>query len=540
MRVGIIRDAKPETFAAALNGVDVTDRFVFDGRTGNALFEPGPPLRDDNEIVVTVEDLDGALRMDRLAFRWLPPKARARRIVDAADCVQGPLADCRPGDWLLENEDARFVIQDVGQRDFHSIGAFGGNLIDAERVVGGVRQGKDNFFEVQPSLNIETVVNAQSAEIVNDGQDGLPAVVRSCGPDDLMDYVNPSAVVQVAGGIFPEGVDDLDLPIEACTDWVLRAGENWVALDTTIFNLGDDELGLYPGDYVNGMGELEQWVSPVAVNRSFGVGESVATFGNQLFAYYGFDEAEGSSYGLVTPVIPLPRPLQPLSSTSFTQSGVSFVLHLHSIPSVLFFGAGPLFFVPPNGSLDFSRQFVVGSGSGADLVTASLSIEGASSGTLRGCVTGGGVPLPGARVAVGVNNPTDGDAGGPGLEVLRSHFVTDADGCYEGRLRPGSYLVAAAKEGFPYEGGASAPQLHTVTIGAGGDTQRNFALPVTGRLRVEVQDSGADPLPARLTVVGFDPSPEPLLRASVLAENDVTTAVFYDIADRVPTGLSRT
>ena len=51
------------------------------------------------------------------------------------------------GDWLLENEVGRFVVQDAPQRDLHSVGAFGGNLIDAEL---SVDPGSDNFFEIQP------------------------------------------------------------------------------------------------------------------------------------------------------------------------------------------------------------------------------------------------------------------------------------------------------------------------------------------------------------------------------------------------------
>jgi hypothetical protein len=71
----------------------------------------------------------------------------------------------------------------VGQRELYSVGQYGGNLIDAE-LVG--RPDRDNFLEVQPGLNIESVINAQTVEIVNDGQDGTAAVIRTCGPDDLL------------------------------------------------------------------------------------------------------------------------------------------------------------------------------------------------------------------------------------------------------------------------------------------------------------------------------------------------------------------
>ena len=46
----------------------------------------------------------------------------------------------------------RFAIQDVGQRELYSVGQYGGNLIDAERVD---NPGVDNFLELQPGVNIE-------------------------------------------------------------------------------------------------------------------------------------------------------------------------------------------------------------------------------------------------------------------------------------------------------------------------------------------------------------------------------------------------
>ena len=69
----------------------------------------------------------------------------------------GPLAHGKLGDYMLENSDVRFVVQDANQRDLYSVGAFGGNIIDAVRVADPNR---DNFLEVQPMLNIETVINA--------------------------------------------------------------------------------------------------------------------------------------------------------------------------------------------------------------------------------------------------------------------------------------------------------------------------------------------------------------------------------------------
>src|SRR6185436_1532130 len=117
---------------AALNGMALP---LTSGPTQlTAVVEPGPPLRDDNTLEVTATDLDGEPLSLSRTFEYLPPKARVHRITDPADLIRGPLAHGRVGDFLLANDTARFIIQDVQQRDLYSVGAFGGNLIDLELV----------------------------------------------------------------------------------------------------------------------------------------------------------------------------------------------------------------------------------------------------------------------------------------------------------------------------------------------------------------------------------------------------------------------
>jgi hypothetical protein len=127
------------------------------------------------------------------------------------------------------------------------------------------------------------------------------------------------------------------------------------------------------------------------------------------------------------------------------------------------------------------------------------------------------------------------------FDVVRSHWVTGPDGCYEGRVPAGSYRMAAGKQGYPYEGGGSTPVGHVVAVSSGGSTVQDFTLPETGRLRVEAIDHASDPVPARIGVVGSDPSPEPTLLASVLSAGDTRSNLLHDLtADGIPTALTRT
>ena len=119
-------------------------------------------------------------------------------------------------------------------------------------------------------------------------------------------------------------------------------------------------------------------------------------------------------------------------------------------------------------------------------------------------MTAGGQPAAGAFVSV---LRRSGAADAP-PEVLNG-FRTDAAGRYRGTMAPGDYLVAAKLDGFPYDSGTSTPEEHRITVVAGAETVQDIALPDTARLRVTVVDGSGAAMPAKVSVVGFDPAPEP-------------------------------
>jgi len=436
------------------------------------------------------------------------PLATARQISDPTDLITGPLAHGAVGDYLIENSRVRFVIQDAPGRDLTGVAQFGGNIIDAA-VVG--RPGLDNLIELQPMVNIETVVHATSVELVNDGSDGNPAIVRSCGPDDLLDYINASTLVNELVGlpVFPASADEVDHDVTVCTEYRLAGDESYLEMETTVFNMEPAPVQLYVGDYLNGGGELEQWTGSGSNPPGFatGIGEAQVTNSLNVFSLYGFGEATGVDYAYVPTSLSMPGATD---SSSFTQSGVSAIFHSQPVLNVLLGGAPPVFTVPAQvggvpGSASFVRFFGVGDGSGANALAIEAEQKALTIGTLRGCLTVGGAPVAGARV-------TAGDDDGTGrIGVIRSHWVTDDAGCYRGVLPPGSYRVAAGRKGTPYEGDGPEPVYHAVNIGAGAETVQDFALPATGHVWVSVVDENDGPLPARVSIVGVDPSPEVFL-----------------------------
>ena len=473
----------------SLNFVDVGSP-VIEGPPGSYQLTLGPEdgLVDQNILLIEAHRAsDGERLTQGVSFNWAP-KASAFQITDPGDLITGPLGHSRLGDFMLESCLARFVVQDGAQRDLYSVGQYGGNLIDAER---RGRPDLDNFLEIQPMVNVETVINAQSVVVINDGSDGQPAVVRSCGPDDLLDFVNPSSQVKDAGFPFPASLNDVDQDVEGCTDFRLSAADSHIEMVTTITNLGASPIRMLSGDWMNQGGELDVVQTP-----NVGVGQALlAELGSMSF--FGYGEAAGVDYSYTT------TPPAGSPGSYVVISGVTVVLYSANVVLALL-GLDPGVEVLPGQGHVMTRYLGVGEGSASNAVDLELRVKGLPNASLEGCVTVAGVAAPGARISVGVFD-------GIGITDLVTHFVTDEDGCYAGDVPvpvdPTQYGVVVARPGTPYQGGGITPDVNDLVFNAGSSLTLDMDLPETGRLRVTTINASSEPLPTRVTVVGFDPSP---------------------------------
>src|SRR6185503_1658445 len=402
---------------------------------------------------------------------------------------------------------------------------------DRQRVAGEER---DNFEEIIPQINVENTANYTSVVVLSDGSNGGPAIVRATGPDDLFDFVNASSVVAQAGFVFPASADDRDLPVEVQTDYVLEPGANAVRIETTLTNTGNAPLDLFLGDYLNGSGQVELF------QPGYGFGEPLVTSPCppdvwkscaagmcdvcNFIAYAGEDEADGVSYGYVHAAN---------GSSTFSVSGVTANLLGNQVLLVLIGLATPNFHIASAGSpgdaLTVTRWFVVGDGSVAAVASARDALQGVAGGTLSGTVTSGGNPV--ARADVVVIAPTIPNQ--PTTNIV-DHFRTDDAGKYTGTLPAGSYTVRANKDGRLF----GTPDPAPVAIAAGGAVTQDFTLPQPGSLEVTVTDDTGAPVPAKVQLVGFDPSPDPLSKQDLFGVIHNVTGVFVSTEDGLPFGLA--
>ncbi|MEP5566845.1 MAG: carboxypeptidase regulatory-like domain-containing protein [Halioglobus sp.] len=459
-----------------------------------------------------------------------PISTVSARVAADEDLLSGPLARGRPGDFVLENEHLRVIIQQPG-RQWLSIGTFGGNIIDVSRKDSEGELLPDHMEEFVIGINIENTANFAEVRIENDGSDGEVAEICATGPDDLLEFANASSATLEFGLPLPPSADDQDLAVEIETCYLLEAGARYITMDTSVTNLGLDEIPIYMTEYLNGSGQVE-FFQPYA-----GFGEPAFTSSCpeetyvacdaredelcdqcNFVAYSGLDGASGVSYGLIHGE---PR------TSSFSTAGVNIVVYGVEVLNLLLGIVGPNYTVPADEALVLRRYFAVGDGSVDSISNIRNELFGIDTGEVSGAISSEGQPLEHAQVvAYQVLNPTTSP---PSLFMV-NHSRTDASGNYSLSLPPGDYEIRANMEGYRFPDN-SPSQL---SISAGETLNNDFEMPVSGFLEVTVIDE-VGPGPAKVQLVGFDPSP-PLSNpvaggsAGVFGDNN---------ADSLPFGIAQ-
>jgi hypothetical protein len=422
------------------------------------------------------------------------PRAVAKRVDDAADLIGGTLAIGRLGDYLIANDKVRAIVRAPG-REMSLALLYGGNIIDADLVRPAGEPGRDNFGAMTPLINLSLTANVMEIVVVNDGANGEPAVLRAIGVDDLLDAFDLVNAIKAFGfGTVPASAQDRDLPIEIVTEYTLGVGDEAVRIETMIKNLGAETLRTYGGDLLNSSGEDDAFVPPI------GFGDALLYGDLPYIVWTGRGANEGISYG----IIPEQIPGAPMIASGFGQSGILGFLAGQSFVNVLLSQEPGVLEIPAGESRSYVRHFAISDGDTGSISTIRERLLGIASGTVRGRVTAGGRPAAGAFVSVVRRSGVEGAP----IEVLNG-FRTDATGRYEGTMPPGDYLLMVKLDGYPYDSGTSAPVEYPIRVAANTETVQDVALPDTAHLRVTVVDASGTAMPAKVSVVGFDPAPEP-------------------------------
>jgi hypothetical protein len=448
-------------------------------------------------------------------------------IHDESDLIGGPMAQGRIGDVLLKNDRISVIIQKP--RKNASVNSFGGNIIDADIVRSG-GEGQDNFGSMFPLVNIEWTVNNYNYEAVSDGVAEGVKVLRAYGRIDVYDYLDLDFIGDVAEGIagqridFSNRFDDRRNPFdiyedmkglshEVVTDFTLEPGKNFVKIESTYTNNGDTDVKLPIGQIINGSGQVSMLVPKLGFSPDL-----MTQIGSDAPAviYAGFDGVD-VSYGYFYELSQFsdPETGEANLSTSVGYSDVMGIIMGEEFLKLAPLGGGEPeinFFIPANGKRTVTGYFVVGNGSAGSVMDSGLDILGATTRSIDGVVRdSAGQPVSGATVAV--------VSGGGTLITYRS----DSSGRFAGNLPTGSgevsrrfgngkYSVEVDVPGYHLNGTSSAGSCDPGDIDLTTSTTAHVTctLGETGviKLTAPVIDSETGgPIPARLTIVGEDPSP---------------------------------
>ena len=539
-----------------------------------------------------------------------PPSAEvpaAAYLIETIDQrVGGPSASAIDGDFVLENGYVKAAILsnrctgDGIDRICTSPGPglFGGSMIDidlrrSDSDAGGGR-GNDQFAEMFSAVNLN-MTETQTVEILADGSDGGPAIIRTAGP--FGDYIS---YIGLLGGIL--GLLDGWL----MTDWILRPGDPYVTVrshfvvqdepgppgdpcdwapgdpglpcDSALVPIpppcagdplagdDDDSAGTPPnwcdyrcgapqtvdalnaggtqfGDFFFAGGDVDIFLPGIGFQETHAVVETLASGVNPFVHPFSLDfigaAGDGVSYALGTGGA--------MAAPIFT-SGLTAVYGAAYCPDLVDLDGDP---VQPESGTVFSYERFVGVGEG-DVGTAVDALYAAYAdrgiGVEQGGITGRVVEAGSLRALSGVDVLVYRDTGAardefglPPTDDLFTQFTTDVgrdsirDGSFGGRIPAGDYLLVVKDD----RRGPSVPRA--VTVDDGVTLETGLVAPQPGFLEVNITDPQGRDLPAKISLrplneadaISFPDLGDPYIAGGV---SKVVFASSGDVRLEVPVG----
>jgi hypothetical protein len=498
------------------------------------------PVFKKNKANIALEVADGSTKGAKTKFKLTctPDEdgftngAQAVQVASASDLIGGPLAMGKIGDFAIRNGNVRAVARDVG-REHSFMLQNGGQIIDADLARIDPADDRDSWQGIQPMINTGSSQATTFVEVLDPGSDGNAAIIRSTGPDDLLDSIMPNVLIAAAGFALPNSTLDIDLPITLETQLILPPYSNKIEIATTVTNTSGAALQLYMGDFINPSGQLE----PFGPGQGYGEQQlrngitGAVAVGQPLefMAYQGMLDAAGVTYGVIFPATD--AQLTSKKTGLFSSSGVNVWVHNNDLLLGVLFKEPDAakdkggFLVPAMGSKTLRRWFTVGETIN-DITRERTRLYNQETAVVQGVVTVGGEPVAGAHVSLVNDNIPNVPCGSDNCKNIYTSTLTDQSGFYRMTAPLGEWSVLARKTGAPYEGSLAVPTEHDIILEKKKTALLDIALPGTGTVVVNVEDQSGTPIAGKVSVVGVASSPDPLNDEYVVAGVPFTGRYF--------------
>jgi hypothetical protein len=412
-----------------------------------------------------------------------PGRSTARRLSGGEDRLTGPASLGGPGDAVLYNDRAAFVIQaPADEAPVRSYWYYGGGLVDAAPIADCAQAAPEKFGEIAllvARLDLrafpESVLRgfrADRSEILNDGADGEPARLRMHGVDDRFWLVEHELVRRVVAGGRRKALS-APFGVEVTVDYILPPDTAVLTIETRVVNRTNEVLVLQT---------------------------AAALFLADETLNYGFTRGRlglgGLNLGLQVPFLVAESPDTAYAlALESAQQGTTNISGVDVLVDVTQAGAGALRLAPGGG--EATRRLLVSVGGrgahsavaplvtalGLPTVPASVRVVDAST----------GAPLPGRRVRAEAR-PDDG------VFAPFDAARTDADG----RATFDLWAPDGLEHRFVVPAEGLGPDLVAEAATGGGPALARVPPPAT--LAVHADDGAGHPLPVRLTLSGEEGS----------------------------------
>ncbi len=402
-------------------------------------------------------------------------EVRCGPVTRESELIGGPQAFGQVGHaWRCANSRVRFLVQDAARPA--GLSSRGGNLIDVDLARADEQAPGADTFREHASAIAGREIAVERIEVVNDGTNGEPGVIRVSGA--------PAEISLAPQAAF------LAQPVEGrmYTDYTLRPDSEVIEIATTFENAGPPLPNVISADFVAFGGATH------AHSPELGFA-SDALFREVSFLSAG--RGQHVSYAFVCDGANLTLPFVDQGITAPLCAGDAAV----------------------GSARTFVRYLVVGDGSLESVARRAWQLRGVATGTVVGAVVDPrGAPVPGAWVSAWEGEGDD------------EHVVNEArsapDGAFSLTLPPGARRLTAHAPGRA----RSADVAITVAEGSTTDLG-TVAVGATGRLVVRTTFQGPagnslGALPAKLTLVPVDAQ---VPRAS-FADFEADGAVAYQVS----------
>ncbi len=453
------------------------------------------------------------------------PQATARVVQSRRDLVGGERALGEVGDYLIENEKIRVIIQKPGfSRGF---GVYGGSLIDAdlrrpsEEGSSGTPVGFDNFGELFPAFFLQAA-DINSVRVASDGSADGTARIEATGTAG--DFLEMLAVLNraIAGSNVDFQNANSSPRIRYTNSYELRPGDSHLTLRFNVKNISNDTL-MFPGkDAQQLLGvlglPLEGFTVPVAEVALYGATSEVFIPGVGFDLRFGLEDAYNkgidwpafpgfatdfiasrgnqTSYGLALADSDRNYAWNKKSyyddggRSPVTKHSIMTVLSASSFVGLFYENAPPE--LKPGESFETVRYFFVGGGDVGSLVDQINVVRGNKTGRMSGQVfdEGTGAAADGASVVVFQRDAASG------YRRPFSQYDVRNGGYFAGNLEPGEYSFRVLAKGRPIT------NFEDFSIREGQTTALVTRSTPPARISVRVSGPAGDALPAKVSVVG--------------------------------------